>query len=331
MRRLGWSAWPGYLWFGVLVYLVLALLVLEPVRLALWLAPAHASRRARPRSRAAPAGVPGAGRRGGGGRRRGRPSPASASAPPSGRRTSCGSRSGCPGSTRRFTGFRVAVVSDIHLGPLLGRAHTERIVAVDQRGRTGPRRRRRRPRRRHRRAARRRRGAAAGPRRSRRARSSSPATTSTSSTARRPGFGNSSGSGCSCCATSTPASGAGAPRSISPASTIWPGGRGRIRPGLRPGVARRGPGDGRRSCSPTNPCRCAEAAAARRRSAAVRTHPRRADVAVPLRGPARAALPGRPVRPSAARSSTSPGAPGSGARRCGSVRRPDISVLTLRP
>jgi predicted MPP superfamily phosphohydrolase len=29
-----------------------------------------------------------------------------------------------------FDGFRIAVVSDIHLGPLAGRAHTERIVAM---------------------------------------------------------------------------------------------------------------------------------------------------------------------------------------------------------
>ena len=29
-----------------------------------------------------------------------------------------------------FDGFRIAVVSDIHLGPLLGRAHTERIVRM---------------------------------------------------------------------------------------------------------------------------------------------------------------------------------------------------------
>ena len=29
-----------------------------------------------------------------------------------------------------FNGFRIALVSDIHLGPLAGRAHTERIVAM---------------------------------------------------------------------------------------------------------------------------------------------------------------------------------------------------------
>ncbi|MFE2751541.1 metallophosphoesterase [Actinosynnema sp. NPDC059335] len=31
---------------------------------------------------------------------------------------------------RRLSGYRIAVVSDIHLGPLLGRAHTERIVRM---------------------------------------------------------------------------------------------------------------------------------------------------------------------------------------------------------
>src|ERR1700755_737732 len=30
-----WLAWPGYIWFGLVVYLFLTLLVLEPVRLAL--------------------------------------------------------------------------------------------------------------------------------------------------------------------------------------------------------------------------------------------------------------------------------------------------------
>ncbi|MGB3354772.1 MAG: metallophosphoesterase, partial [Mycobacterium sp.] len=31
----GWYAWPGYFWFGLIAYLFLVLLVLEPVRLAL--------------------------------------------------------------------------------------------------------------------------------------------------------------------------------------------------------------------------------------------------------------------------------------------------------
>ena len=34
-RESAWLAWPGYVWFGLIVYLFLTLLVLEPVRLAL--------------------------------------------------------------------------------------------------------------------------------------------------------------------------------------------------------------------------------------------------------------------------------------------------------
>ena len=84
----GWYAWPGYLWFGLVVYLFLTLLVLEPVRLALrgWVKREADSgdglRRpcvARPAGRAArpagvePADVPGAGQCGGRRRRVGRP------------------------------------------------------------------------------------------------------------------------------------------------------------------------------------------------------------------------------------------------------------------
>ncbi|MGW1763578.1 metallophosphoesterase [Streptomyces sp. NPDC002073] len=165
-------SWPGYLWLALLLYLVLALLVAEPVRFV-WL------RRARPAS-PTPAPVP---------------EPATAthrdSAPDPGPGTSPaspganpaspafearGSGSGAPegatqtrrvfvartlaaaavtaaGATvaygthgvlrgprvKRVTvplaklpraahGFRIAVVSDVHLGPVLGRAHTERIV-----------------------------------------------------------------------------------------------------------------------------------------------------------------------------------------------------------
>lgn len=35
VRGSGWYAWPGLVWLGLLVYLFLTLLVLEPVRLAL--------------------------------------------------------------------------------------------------------------------------------------------------------------------------------------------------------------------------------------------------------------------------------------------------------
>ena len=34
-RESAWLAWPGYVWFGLIVYLFLTLLVFEPVRIAL--------------------------------------------------------------------------------------------------------------------------------------------------------------------------------------------------------------------------------------------------------------------------------------------------------
>jgi predicted MPP superfamily phosphohydrolase len=136
-----WFAWPGYVWFAVVVYLVLVLLVLEPVRLVLrrWTkrheAPMDAAADTDPpvedrsaadvsrrlflaRATAVAAGaasvsVVGVGM-------------ASALGPPDVLRV--------PVSLRRldsaFNGFRIAVVSDIHLGPLAGRSHTERIVRM---------------------------------------------------------------------------------------------------------------------------------------------------------------------------------------------------------
>jgi uncharacterized protein len=123
-----WLAWPGYLWFGLLVYLVLALLAFEPVRLIGWLR----RRRAEPqderrtldrrqflaRTGAVAAGVTAAGVTGVG--------VATALGPPDVLRVPVTLRRLDP----RFDGFRIAVVSDIHLGPLLGRAHTERIVRM---------------------------------------------------------------------------------------------------------------------------------------------------------------------------------------------------------
>lgn len=126
----GWVAWPGYLWFGVVVYLFLLLLALEPVRLVVWLA----RRRRRPdppspgpdvdrrvflaRSTAVAAGVAAVGLVGVGA--------TTALRRPDLLRV--------PVRLRRLDpamdGFRIAVVSDIHLGPLRGRAHTERIVSM---------------------------------------------------------------------------------------------------------------------------------------------------------------------------------------------------------
>ncbi|BBX18345.1 metallophosphatase [Mycolicibacterium duvalii] len=122
-----WLAWPGYLWFGVVAYLFLTLLALEPVRLlrALWRRgrrseePESVQRRiflsrvAAVTAGAATVGLVGTGL-------------TNALGPPQILRVPVR----LPRLDPAFDGFRIAVVSDIHLGPLLGRAHTERIVAM---------------------------------------------------------------------------------------------------------------------------------------------------------------------------------------------------------
>lgn len=133
-----WIAWPGYLWFGVLVYLFLVLLALEPVRLVLrrWtrpappptptdaetadpeMAPAVDRRVFLARTAAVTAGAAAVGLTGFGAAR--------ALGPPDVLRVPVRLSRLAPA----FDGFRIAVVSDIHLGPLLGRAHTERIVRM---------------------------------------------------------------------------------------------------------------------------------------------------------------------------------------------------------
>ena len=136
-----WFAWPGYLWFALVVYLFLILLALEPVRFALrrWVrrsaptadggaqaedadpapAPAPVNRRVfLARASAAAAGAASVGVVGYGA--------ATALGPPDVLRVPVALRRLDPA----FDGFKIAVVSDIHLGPLSGRAHTERIVAM---------------------------------------------------------------------------------------------------------------------------------------------------------------------------------------------------------
>lgn len=134
-----WLAWPGYLWFALVGYLLLPLLVLEPVRLALrgWVKkePATALAALTPEGPAAPesalnrrvflarttavaAGATAVGLVGVGA--------ATALGPPNVLQVPVRLRRLDPA----FNGFRIAVVSDIHLGPLLGRAHTERIVRM---------------------------------------------------------------------------------------------------------------------------------------------------------------------------------------------------------
>lgn len=125
-----WLAWPGYVWFGLVFYLVLTLLVLEPVRLVLRRlvkrppAP-DATSTDKPtlnrrvflaRASAAAAGAASVGLVGVG--------VPTAVGPPELLRVPVRLRRLDPA----FNGFRIAVVSDIHLGPLAGRAHTERIV-----------------------------------------------------------------------------------------------------------------------------------------------------------------------------------------------------------
>jgi predicted MPP superfamily phosphohydrolase len=135
IEKTSWLAWPGYLWFGLVVYLFLTSLALEPVRLALrgWVSrrpeetsqpPADAAdselnrRLFLARATAVAAGAASVSLVGFGA--------ASALGPPDVR--------ALPVRLRRldpaFNGFRIALVSDIHLGPLAGRAHTERIVEM---------------------------------------------------------------------------------------------------------------------------------------------------------------------------------------------------------
>jgi hypothetical protein len=144
----GWYAWPGYIWFGLLVYLFLILAVLELPRLALrgWVRrkpleataaapvdPASPPVPAEPE----PAAKPDLSRRlflaRGAGLVAGAASVslvgvgmANALGPPDLLRVPVR----LPKLDPAFNGFRIAVVSDIHLGPLTGRSHTERIVRM---------------------------------------------------------------------------------------------------------------------------------------------------------------------------------------------------------
>lgn len=134
-----WLEWAGWLWFALVAYLFLTLLVLEPVRLVLrrWIR--------RPRHDAdpdvttadAPDPAPGVNRRVFIAR-----SAAVAAGTASvglvgfGAATALGPPDVLDVPVRlcrldpAFTGFRIAVVSDVHLGPLAGRRHTERIVRM---------------------------------------------------------------------------------------------------------------------------------------------------------------------------------------------------------
>ena len=138
-----WFAWPGYLWFALVVYLFLTLLVLEPVRLVLrWRGKrkpleASASATTEPVAEDEPTASPAVNRRvflaRAGAVAAGAASvslvgvgAANALGPPDLLQVPVRLRRLDPA----FNGFRIAVVSDIHLGPLSGRAHTERIVRM---------------------------------------------------------------------------------------------------------------------------------------------------------------------------------------------------------
>lgn len=130
----GLIAWPGYVWFALVAYLFLTVLVLEPVRWALrrrvrpvpaipsqeteTAIPAVTRRLFLARASAVTAGAVSVGLVGVG--------MESALGPPN--------VLSVPVRLRRLdpalSGFRIAVVSDVHLGPLAGRAHTERIVRM---------------------------------------------------------------------------------------------------------------------------------------------------------------------------------------------------------
>ena len=138
-----WFAWPGYFWFGLLFYLFVALLVLEPVRLVLrgWVkrtptaatetavsdqpaeeelisSPALNRRMFLARASAVAAGAASVGLVGVGA--------SNALGPPDVLQVPVRLRR----LDRAFNGFRIATVSDIHLGPLSGRARIERIVRM---------------------------------------------------------------------------------------------------------------------------------------------------------------------------------------------------------
>ncbi|RBM13088.1 hypothetical protein DI005_32215 [Prauserella sp. PE36] len=127
-----WFAWPGYLWLATFFYLLLALLVLEIPRLFLrrWVRgePEPASEDAEQRGvsrrvvlargSAAVAGVVATGFVGYG--------VTVATGAPTVTRVPISLRRLDP----RAAGCRIALISDVHLGPIVGRSFTERIVEL---------------------------------------------------------------------------------------------------------------------------------------------------------------------------------------------------------
>jgi uncharacterized protein len=117
-------AWPGYVWIALMFYLLVSLAILEIPRVVSRLT-RHRAIEAEPsrrlllgRSLAVTAGVASVAATGIG--------MVQALGPPDLKRVPI-RLSKLPAS---MNGFRIAVVADIHLGPLLGRSHTERIVRM---------------------------------------------------------------------------------------------------------------------------------------------------------------------------------------------------------
>ncbi|WP_405664497.1 metallophosphoesterase [Streptomyces sp. NBC_01166] len=165
-------AWTGYVWLGVLLYLMLALLMMEipravvgirarargrigpapavaePARVPVASVPRGAEKEALAGAGRAPAGAGGAPETGSTGPARpdrrlflSRAGALTAGAVAAtttgfGMRTALGDPVvkrvpiRIAGLARPLSGLRIAVVSDLHLGPLLGRSHTERIVRM---------------------------------------------------------------------------------------------------------------------------------------------------------------------------------------------------------
>ncbi|MFJ1708232.1 metallophosphoesterase [Kitasatospora sp. NPDC088346] len=139
-----WFAWPGFLWLALMLYLVLALAVGEAVRPLLMRLPRRAGAVAVPDPGPAPDGVPGTAREGTAADPGRRLLVARSVAVAAGGAAAMVVGAGMYGVLRgpslkqvtvplaklprRAHGYRIAVVSDIHLGPILGRAHTQRIV-----------------------------------------------------------------------------------------------------------------------------------------------------------------------------------------------------------
>ncbi|MFD0371937.1 metallophosphoesterase [Streptomyces sp. NPDC059071] len=151
-------AWPGFLWLAVLLYVTLALVVTEPLRPLLRRLLARRGPVAVAEAPAAAVSVPAPASAGAAEAAAEAPATAPAPVPDLSRRlfvnrivsgTAAAVAVGTVGYgtygvlrgprvkrvtvplaklPRRAHGYRIAVVSDIHLGPILGRAHTQRIV-----------------------------------------------------------------------------------------------------------------------------------------------------------------------------------------------------------